>query len=242
MDDFFYDQFLFASMQNDTFGVDISATADKLSFSYIAYWSISDGGYHVDYGDGTDYEKPAGSTGTGSSVTHTYDSPGSYKVRFKGLGSGLSRLLLQSQSNLVGCNFNWMALGEAFSNGQQMFNSCPNLAGTMTSLPAGLTNGRLMFYGCNNLVIRITSLPAGLTGNTESMFRGCYKAEIDLDTLVANAPTGGWPGVTSMMAFLSNAGTGNTPGTVTGSRSAFQAMFPNATDWTNSFLNTNTTA
>ena len=243
MADFFFNALVgaaAAAAKDDAFTLDLLATAENLSWSYYAYWSFADGGYRVDYGDGTGLEKPIGSTGVGAQVTHTYASPGSYKVRFKGLGSGLYRLLLQSIGILVGCNFNWAALGN-LTNGQQMFNGCPNLAGTLTSLPPDLTNGRQMFCDCNRLVAKINSLPSGLTGHCGSMFDKCYKAEIDLDTLVANAPAGGWPGVTNMSFFIRQGGSGNVPGTVTGSQSAFQAMFPNAT-WTQAFNGTNTTA
>lgn len=121
-----------------------------------------------------------------------------------------------------------------------MFVDCTNATLTLTSLPAGLENGSYMFYNCTNATLTLTSLPTGLTGLVAA-FSYVLLAEINLDDLTANAPEGGWTKVTSINNIFYNAGSGNSPGTVTGSRSAFLAKFPNVTNTTNAFYGTNTT-
>lgn len=133
------------------------------------------------------------------------------------------------------------SLPGGLTNGYFMFNGCRNATLPLTSLPAGLTNGESMFYNCRNATLTLTSLPTGLTGLV-SAFSYVLLAEINLDDLTANAPEGGWTGVTSIENMFYNAGSGNSPGTVTGSRSAFLAKFPNVTKTTNAFYGTNTTA
>ena len=132
------------------------------------------------------------------------------------------------------------SLPAGLTNGGNMFNGCRNAMLQLTSLPDGLTSGGNMFNGCRNATLQLTSLPAGLT-SLVSAFLSAMLAEINLDDLTANAPEGGWTGVTSIENIFYKAGSGNSPGTVTGSRSAFLAKFPNVTNTTNAFYGTNTT-
>ena len=156
------------------------------------------------------------------------------------------------------------SLPDVLTNGNNMFNGCRNATLPLTSLPDGLTDGSNMLRGCANATLPLTSLPDGLTSGSnmfyncskaqldlqelpdgltraDSMFGGCKKAVINLDDLTANAPEGGWTGVTSIENMFYNAGSGNSPGTVTGSRSAFLSKLPNVTGTTNAFTGTNTT-
>ena len=176
---------------------------------------------------------------------------------------------ITSGSNMFqGCSNAQLPITElpsGLTNGQAMFNSCSKAQLPLTSLPPGLKGAATMFYGCYNAQLFITELPSGLTDanymfsgcyntqlqltslptglkHTSGMFSYCKKAVINLDDLTANAPEGGWTGVvTSIENMFYNAGSGNSPGTVTGSRSAFLAKFPNATNTTNAFYGTNTT-
>ena len=132
------------------------------------------------------------------------------------------------------------SLPAGLTNATGMFNSCKKATFPFTSLPDGLTNATGMFSSCTNATLPLTSLPDGLT-NAASMFSGCKKAVINLDNLTANAPEEGWTEVTNIENMFYHAGSGNSPGTVTGSRSAFLAKFPNATKTTNAFYGTNTT-
>ncbi len=132
------------------------------------------------------------------------------------------------------------SLPDVLTNGSYMFDGCTNATLPLTSLPAGLTDGQVMFYSCTNATLTLTSLPDGLTG-LAAAFSYVLLAEINLDDLTANAPEGGWTEVTSIGNMFYNAGSGNSPGTVTGSRSAFLAKFPNVTNTTNAFYGTNTT-
>ena len=156
------------------------------------------------------------------------------------------------------------SLPDGLTNATGMFQNCTNATLPLTSLPAGLTRANSMFYRCTNATLPLTSLPDGLT-RAVSMFRNCTnatlpltslpdgltsgsymfiyckKAVINLDELAANAPEGGWTGVTSIESMFYNAGSGNSPGTVTGSRSAFLSKLPNVTDTTDAFYGTNTT-
>ena len=132
------------------------------------------------------------------------------------------------------------SLPAGLTNGSYMFYNCTNATLPLTSLPDGITNANAMFSGCSNAQLPLTSLPDGIT-NANAMFSGCKKAVINLDDLTANAPEGGWTNITSIESMFRNAGSGNSPGTVTGSRSAFLAKFPNVTNTTNAFYGTNTT-
>lgn len=99
-----------------------------------------------------------------------------------------------------------------------------------------------MFKDCTKAMLTLTRLPAGLDGNLISMFDNALLAVINLDDLTANAPEGGWLEARNLMYMFRNAGSGNSPGTVTGSRSAFLAKFPNVTNAAKAFYGTNTTA
>ena len=151
------------------------------------------------------------------------------------------------------------SLPEGLTNGQSMFNSCSNATLPLTSLPDGLTNCASMFRGCSKAQLSLTYLPAGLT-NGASMFVGCTKSEfaftklpdgitsgclmfygagsgveINLDTLVANAPADGWVDLTNISGMFYACPN------VTGSRSAFLSKCPNVTNITDAFRGTNTT-
>ena len=82
-----------------------------------------------------------------------------------------------------------------------------------------------MFANCHKAELYIHKLPEKLS-TCYSAFENCYKAVINLDELVANAPAEGWSKGVKLSYMFRNAGTGNSPGTVTGSRSAFLAKFP----------------
>lgn len=122
-----------------------------------------------------------------------------------------------------------------------MFAGCEAAQLPITELPAGLTSAGAMFYACKNSAIQLNRLPETLSGDLGGMLSICYKAVINLDELAANAPEGGWTEVTNIQNMFYNAGSGNSPGTVTGSRSAFLAKLPNVTNTTNAFSGTNTT-
>lgn len=132
------------------------------------------------------------------------------------------------------------SLPDGLTRADSMFYNCTNAQLPLTSLPAGLTNAASMFQNCTNATLTLTSLPDGLT-RVDYMFNSCKKAVINLDELAANAPEGGWTNITNISYMLNNAGADNSPGTVTGSRSAFLAKFPNVTNTTNAFTGTNTT-
>lgn len=132
------------------------------------------------------------------------------------------------------------SLPSSLTNSVSMFDGCTSASLSITSLPSNLTYNSGMFRDCTNATLLITSLPSNLT-NCSNMFYGCNKAVIDLDTLVANAPANGWEKLTNIMYMFYNAGAGNSPGTVTGSRSAFLAKCPNVKSTSNAFTGTNTT-
>ena len=132
------------------------------------------------------------------------------------------------------------SLPSSLTNSIGMFSNCTSASLSITSLPSNLTAGNNMFSNCTNATLLITSLPSNLT-NGSNMFYGCNKAVIDLDTLVANAPANGWEKLTNIMYMFYNAGAGNSPGTVTGSRSAFLAKCPKVKITSDAFTGTNTT-
>ncbi len=138
-------------------------------------------------------------------------------------------------------NGNWDVLGN-ITVGDRMFEGCTNALFNFSELPKGLTSASYMCKDCTKATLTLTRLPAGLAGNLISAFDNTPLAVINLDDLTANAPEGGWTGVRNIMRMFYNAGSGNSPGTVTGSRSAFLAKFPNVTNATNAFYGTNTTA
>lgn len=89
--------------------------------------------------------------------------------------------------------------------------------------------------------MNIPALPAGIT-KASYMFYRCRKMTADLDTWCANNP-GGWSSLTNVSNFARIAGNLNTPGTFTGSVSAFEALCPGVSDWVTGqpFYGTNTT-
>ena len=185
---------------------------DSLTYGFTPYWKT--GGYCkvVDWGDGSGED----ATASGTKLTHTYAAAGTYTISIK---ADCYRCIFGYHGTyaplVYNANGNWDALGN-------------------------ITDGSTMFQNCTNATLPLTSLPAGLTGLV-SAFSYVLLAEINLDDLTANAPEGGWTGVTSIENMFYNAGSGNSPGTVTGSRSAFLAKFPNVTKTTNAFYGTNTT-
>ena len=210
---------------------------DSLTYGFTPYWKT--GGYCkvVDWGDGSGED----ATASGTVLTHTYAAAGTYTISIK---ADCYRCMFGYHGTyaplIYDANGNWDALGN-ITDGRTMFYNCTNATLSLTSLPGGLTNGSAMFNGCRNATLPLTSLPDGLTGLV-SAFSYVLLAEINLDDLTANAPEGGWTGVTSIENMFYNAGSGNSPGTVTGSRSAFLAKFPNVTNTTNAFYGTTTTA
>ena len=126
--------------------------------------------------------------------------------------------------------------------GQNAFYNCLNAVLSFSGLPSALASCGNMFYNCYNSPLHITSLPGTIT-QLSQMFNGARKATIDLDAITASAPAEGYVNVTTQaLNLFRDAGSGNPPGTCTGSQSAFMAKFPTVTTWTNAFLNTNTTA
>ena len=232
---------------------------DSLTYGFTPYWNA--GGYCkvVDWGDGSNED----ATASGTTLKHTYAAAGTYTISIKADCYKVDFGVWPNQILVYDSNGNWDALGnittgdsmfqgctnatlpltslpDGLTSGSNMFNGCTNATLPLTSLPSGLTNGSYMFQGCRNATLQLTSLPAGLTG-LASAFRYVLLAEINLDDLTANAPEGGWTEVTRIETMFYNAGSGNSPGTVTGSRSAFLAKFPNVTNTTNAFYGTNTT-
>lgn len=120
------------------------------------------------------------------------------------------------------------------------FNGCKEAQLVISELPAAITNGESIFRSCEKSEFLITSLPDTLT-NGDGMFQTCRKAVINLDALVSNAPENGWESLTVIQYMFQNAGSGNDPGTVTGSRSAFLAKCPNVKNTASAFTGTNTT-
>lgn len=122
-----------------------------------------------------------------------------------------------------------------------MFEGCTNALFNFSELPKGMTAASSVFSNCTKATLPLTRLPAGLDGSLSSMFENALLAVINLDDLTANAPEGGWTEVRNIMSMFYNAGSGNSPGTVTGSRSAFLAKLPNVTVAAKVFYGTNTT-
>ena len=185
---------------------------DKMEFNLAPYWNTVDGYCYVEWGDRTSEAAENELT-----LKHTYTTAGTYTVRIKG---NCYKCLIASVNSGLGLymvydtNANWDALGK--------LTHCPR-----------------MFNGCKNMVATIHSLPQNLVQGL-NMFTGCRLVTISLDTLAANAPAEGWP-TTDISYMFYNAGSGNSPGTVTGSRSAFLAKLPNVLNIGDAFTNTNTT-
>ena len=167
---------------------------------------------------------------------HYYAAAGTYTIKIK--ADCYKCTFSVYPQNVHDVNGNWDALGN-ITDGSKMFYGCSNAVLTLQNLPQGLVNGTYMFRGCENAQLSITKLPAGLV-TCASMFHTCRKAVIDLDTLVANAPAEGWTELTDISYMFHAASPTNSPGTVTGSRSAFLAKLPNVTNTTSAFYGTNT--
>lgn len=186
---------------------------DSLTYGFTPYWNT--GGYCkvVDWGDGASQD----ATASGTRLTHTYAAAGTYTIRIK---ADCYRCMFGYHGTyaplIYNANGNWDALGN-------------------------IINGTNMFEGCTKATLPLTRLPAGLTGSLVSAFDNTPLTVINLDDLTANAPEGGWTEVRNIIYMFRNAGSGNSPGTVTGSRSAFLAKLPNVTNATKAFYGTNTT-
>ena len=136
---------------------------------------------------------------------------------------------------------NFTKLPDNITNAGSTFRDCYVADLPITSLPEALVTMDALFENCLKARIHLTKLPNAISGSLALAFSQAKLAVINLDELAANAPEGGWTGVTSIEKMFYNAGSGNSPGTVTGSRSAFLAKFPNVTNTTNAFYGTNTT-
>ena len=186
---------------------------NSTAYGFTPYWNT--GGYCkvMDWGDGSSED----ATASGTRLTHTYAAAGTYTIRIK---ADCYRCMFGYHGTyaplIYNANGNWDALGN-------------------------ITNGTNMFEGCTKATLPLTRLPAGLTGRLVSAFDNTPLTVINLDDLTANAPEGGWKEVRNIMSMFYNAGSGNSPGTVTGSRSAFLAKLPNVTNAVNAFYGTNTT-
>lgn len=207
------------------------------AYRFTPYWY--DGGYCkvMDWGDGSSED----ATTSGTELIHTYAAAGTYTIRIKAdcfrciFGhNGIAAQLVYN------ANGNWDALGNIIA-GDYMFEGCTNALFNFSELPEGLTSASYMFKDCTKATLHLTRLPAGLASLLTSMFENALLAVIDLDDLTANAPEGGWTGVRNIMRMFYNAGSGNSPGTVTGSRSAFLAKFPSGVLGGRTFQGTNTT-
>lgn len=206
-------------------------------YGFTPYWNT--GGYCkvMNWGDGSSGD----ATASGTRLTHTYAAAGTYTIRIK---ANCYRCMFGYHGTyaplIYDANGNWDALGN-ITIGERMFEGCTNALFNFSELPKGLTAASYMFKDCTKAALMLTRLPAGLAGNLTSVFNNALLAVINLDALTANAPEGGWTEVRNIMSMFYNAGSGNSPGTVTGSRSAFLAKFPNVTNAANAFYDTNTT-
>ena len=113
------------------------------------------------------------------------------------------------------------------------FYDCREATFTITRLPAGITSLRQSFTYCGKATIQLDRLPPGIT----DLFCAFQASSLvmNLDNVVANAPADGFPQLTDLQsAFYGCDG-------VTGSRSKFLALCPNATTDSYTFAGTNTT-
>lgn len=252
----FFNLMAAAKKKDDAFTIGILISENELRYGLTPRWNA--GGYcNVDWGDGT----VQAATTSGTALTHTYAAPGEYTIRIRGDLYRLSAATTNPGA-LRKCNGNWSALGTltsgdimfynaanavldftalppSITSAQSMFNGCTVAPLRLSSLPAGLTGAGNMFQNCFAAELNITSLPAGIT-NGSYMFYRCFKATIDLDTLVADNP-GNWPSLTNVASMFYQAGSGNSPGTVTGSQTAFKNKCPDVSSWSGVFFGTNTT-
>lgn len=141
----------------------------------------------------------------------------------------------------IKAKLNFTKLPDNITSTYSTFRDCYLAELQIPSLPESLVTMTGIFEHCRKSRINLTKLPRTVSGSLALAFSNALLAEINLDDLTANAPEGGWTEVTSIENMFYNAGSGNSPGTVTGSRSAFLAKFPNVTNTTNAFYGTNTT-
>ena len=240
-----------AMRKNDEdFTIDLAITANNLQFGVQPYWNA--GGYcNIDWGDGS----TQAATTSGTQLTHTYASAGSYRVKVRG---DMYRFRVGSTNSaaVIDCNGNWGALGD-ITIGTDMFHFCTNVRlPSPMKLPASLINGDYMFADCLLVGLAITELPVGLTGgysmlartkaaieisalpvglfNIPNMFRSCANAVFSLDDFVANNP-GQWSSLAIIYNFAENV-----PG-VTGHIASFLRKCPLVRDVGNAFTGTNAT-
>ena len=119
-------------------------------------------------------------------------------------------------------------------NADGAFYNCREATFTITRLPAGITSLRQSFQFCDKATIQLDRLPPGIT-DLFCAFEGCSLLEMNLDEVVANAPAEGFPQLTNLEHTFTRC-----PG-VTGSRSGFLALCPNAVTDSGTFGGTNTT-
>ena len=141
----------------------------------------------------------------------------------------------------IKAKLNFTTLPNGITSAHSTFRDCYEAELPITSLPESLVTMTGIFEACKKARIHLTRLPDGISGSLIVAFANAPLAEINLDDLTANAPEGGWTNITNIERMFQNAGSGNSPGTVTGSRSAFLAKLPNVTNTTNAFYGTNTT-
>jgi hypothetical protein len=118
-------------------------------------------------------------------------------------------------------------------NANSAFYDCREATFTITRLPAGITRMRQSFQYCGKATLQLDRLPPGIT----DLFCAFQESSLvmNLDNVVANAPADGFPQLTDLQStFNGCAG-------VTGSRSRFLALCPNATTDSYTFVGTTTT-
>lgn len=190
--------------------------SNNLNYFFQPYWNS--GGYcHVeDWGDGSGED----AVSSGTVISHTYSQEGTYTLKitadcYKVIFGYIYYNGKDTCKNIYDCNFNWKALG-SLTSCEDMFSSAVNAVFTLASLPENVAS-------------------------TSGMFENCYRMTADIDTLAAGLPADGLTALTNARYMFRNAGSLNSPGTVTGSQASFTAKCPNA-DVTGCFEGTNTTA
>jgi len=161
---------------DEVFTIDLAITADNLTFGVQPYWNTGGWCNILDWGDG----QSQAATTSGTALTHTFASAGSYRVKVRG-DMYRFRVGSTNPAAVIDCNGNWDALGN-ITIGTDMFRSCSNGVFAFASLPTGLVNGFYMFYQCSSATLPLSELPVGLT-NGERMFQNCALAQLSFDTL-----------------------------------------------------------
>lgn len=157
------------------------------------------------------------------------------------LPESLSGSIAEMFYHCTKAKLNFTKLPDNITSTYSTFRDCYLAELQIPSLPESLVTMTGIFEHCRKSRINLTKLPRTVSGSLAIAFSNALLAEINLDDLTANAPEGGWTEATNIENMFYNAGSGNSPGTVTGSRSAFLAKFPNVTKTTNAFYGTNTT-